>query len=202
MRWNFIGRGSQTITFAGVTLDSITINGPGGSYTLADDVTLTGTGTAPYTCYSNGTVIATNCTITLTGAASAPVFSGGGYSYKGLVAKNFTTLTITGNNTFGTLDLECTTAHTVKFPANGTQTVTDILTLAGAAGQVLSVVSSTPTTAYLMTITGKALADYTSITDCNANSGASIWATHSTNGGNNHNVIFAGPTRLSLGGVG
>ena len=102
----------------------------------------------------------------------------------------------------GDLNISCTTATTLTFNASMTVTITGTFTALGAAGQLLSLVSSTPGTLHAFTVRGTALAGYTSITDCNANSGASIWATNSTNGGNNHNVIFAQPTRLSLGGVG
>lgn len=77
-------------------------------------------------------------------------FLGGGLTFNTLrySSTGNAALTIAGNNTFaGNLDLECTTARTVAFPAGGTQTVLGALTLMGAAGQPLNLVSSTPGTA-------------------------------------------------------
>jgi hypothetical protein len=82
-------------------------------------------------------------------SSSTKTFTGGGMAYGTLrhTSTGSGGLTITGNNTFDLLDLECTTARTVTLPASGTQTVTGLLTLQGASGQLLSVVSSSPGTA-------------------------------------------------------
>ena len=87
--------------------------------------------------------------ITATDSGVTKTFQGGGLTYPTLrhTATGSAALTITGNNTFANLDLECTTARTVTFPASGMQTILSALTLQGAEGQLLSLVSSTPGTA-------------------------------------------------------
>lgn len=81
--------------------------------------------------------------------AGTKLFSGGGFTYYALVhnAAGAGGLTISAaSNTFTNLDLECTTAKTITLPAGTTQTITGTLTLKGAAGQNLSLVSSIPGT--------------------------------------------------------
>jgi hypothetical protein len=75
-------------------------------------------------------------------------FSGGGLTYGTLryTPTGAFNIAIVGSNTFAVLDVECTTAKTLTLDAGGTTTVTKALTLLGASGQVLTVVSSTPGT--------------------------------------------------------
>jgi len=86
-------------------------------------------------------------------SATAKTFAGGGLTYPTLrhIATGSAALTITGNNTFAALDLECTTARTITFPASGTQTVTGTFTALGAAGQLLSLRSSSTGTKWYIT---------------------------------------------------
>lgn len=112
--------------------------------------TATGSGTAWSMSAAGLTFSGASATVVLTDASSSlKFFSGGGNSYGALLYKSSGSgaLTILGNNTFGTLDLECTTARTVTLPASGTQTVTSAFTRQGATGQLLSFVSSSPGTA-------------------------------------------------------
>jgi hypothetical protein len=103
-----------------------------------------------------------NLTVALTNAA-AQTFAGGGLSYGGLsrTVSGANGLTITGSNTFTTLDLESTVAQPVTLPAGGIQTAAS-LTLAGATGQVLSLVSSAPgtSTTILVKDGGPVLSNY------------------------------------------
>ena len=142
-------------------------------------------------------------------SATAKTFAGGSLSYGTLrhTATGSAALTITGNNTFAALDLECTTARTITFPASGTQTVTGTLTLLGAAGQLLSLRSSaTPTKWYINAATTSA--QYFDVKDSTA-SGPGTPIDDSTGGvdsGNNIGWLFVagGPagyssTLLTLG---
>jgi DNA-binding CsgD family transcriptional regulator len=142
------GRGGITLTTNAVSiLQALVIQCVGGTLTLADNVTI---GAVNATCwnFASGTLAAGTTTIAITDTTAAHTFAGGGQTYgtvqyKPTGANNFT---ITGSNTFATLDLECTTARTVTLPASGTQTVTGAITLQGASGQNLSLVSSSPGT--------------------------------------------------------
>jgi len=120
----------------------------------------------------------------LTGAGTV-TFAGGGQTFGSLTYAGASgrQLTITGANTFGSLILTTTTARTVQFPANTTQTVTNVLMLTGATGQLLSLVSSAPGTRWTLNIPAIAEANYVSLTDSVASPGAG--AMNSTDGGNN-----------------
>jgi hypothetical protein len=92
--------------------------------------------------------------IDITGADGlTKTFAGGSLTYGTLRYRpaGAGSLVITGSNTFAGLDLEATSARTVTLPAAGNQQVPKILTLRGAAGQLLSFVSSTPGTATTIT---------------------------------------------------
>jgi len=120
-------------------------------------------------------------------------FAGVGLTYPTLrhTATGSAALTITGNNTFAALDLECTTARTVTFPASGTQTITGTFTALGAAGQLLSLRSSaTPTKWYINAATTSA--QYCDVKDCTA-TGTGTPIDNSTGGvdsGNNIGWLF------------
>lgn len=193
----FAGRGTQTITTNGITVGSgVTVNAPGGSYTLQDNftqaltrqltltnggfvdngktvttgsfvstgglartLTITGTwnlgGTGSLIVWAvaigNLTLTANAVTLNITSTDSGvtKTFTGGTGTYGSL---NHTTtgsaaLTISDSgNTFGALNLQDTTARTITLPASGSQFITGLLTLAGASGQNLSLVSSSPGT--------------------------------------------------------
>lgn len=119
--------------------------------TLSGTTTLIATGNQTvWNVLSSATVNHTGTiTITSTDSGVTKTFAGGGKTYGTLkhISTGSAGLTITGDNTFATLDLECTTARTVTLPASGTQTITSAITLQGASGQTLSVVSSSPGTA-------------------------------------------------------
>jgi len=127
-------------------------------------------------------------------SAGTKTFAGGGLTFPTLrhrPAGAGIHFTITGNNTFATLDLECTTARTITFPAGGTQTVTGTLTLLGAAGQLLSLrSSSTGTKWYINAATTSA--QYCDVKDSTA-TGTGTPIDNSTGGvdsGNNIGWLF------------
>ena len=130
---------------------------------------------------------------TATDSGVTKTFAGAGLTYGTLrhIATGSAALTITGNNTFTALDLECTTARTITFPASGTQTITGTLTLLGAAGQLLSLRSSaTPTKWYINAATTSA--QYCDVKDCTA-TGTGTPIDNSTGGvdsGNNIGWLF------------
>ena len=147
--------------------------------------------------------------ITATDSGVTKTFAGGSLTYGTLrhTATGSAALTITGNNTFTNLDLECTTARTITFPAGGTQTVTGTLTLLGAAGQLLSLrSSSTGTKWYINAATTSA--QYCDVKDSTA-TGTGTPINNTTGGvdsGNNIGWLFiaGGPagyssTLLTLG---
>ena len=143
---------------------------------------------------TNLTINFGSTTIDITSTDSAAfVFQGGGKTYGTLrhTATGTGALTITGNNTFANLDLECTTARTITFPSGGTQTITGTLTLLGASGQLLSLRSSaTPTKWYINAATTSA--QYCDVKDSTA-SGTGTPINDTTGGvdsGNNIGWLF------------
>lgn len=142
-----------------------TLNMGSGTWTL-----LANAGSQWAVATSGLTFNAGTSTISLTYAgASSVTFAGAGLVYYGLSylvgTGNFI---ITGNNTFANLDLECTTARTVTLPAGGVQVVRGSLRLAGASGQLLSVVSATPGTKTNLRLSWNAVDDTATFTSLSA----------------------------------
>jgi fibronectin-binding autotransporter adhesin len=115
---------------------TITLNGTGTVWNITVTMTVTGGGTVDITdtsataktvAFGNSQTHATTFRHAATGGA--------GLTFTG------TPVTVTG------LDLECTTARTVTLAASATLTITGTLTLEGASGATLSLVSSSPGTA-------------------------------------------------------
>lgn len=103
--------------------------------------TITGTGATPWT-YMTGTVNASTATIVLSGAtATDRTFAGGGKTYGTLTDSNTLggKLTITGANTFGTINKTATVACTLALPNGVTTTITDAFNVNGQSGAVLTV---------------------------------------------------------------
>jgi hypothetical protein len=118
-------------------------------------IVLNGTGTvwnvsvAPLTLTGGGSIQITDS------SSTAKTFSGNGQVYNTKLQWNSTGtggLTINGSNTFAEWDLECTTARTLTVQVNQNQFVSGQLTLTGAAGQLLTVVSSSPGTATVIRV--------------------------------------------------
>lgn len=103
---------------------------------------------------SNFTLNPGTSLIDITMTSVAPTFAGGGLTYAGLrfTSSGAFSLTITGSNTFSSLDVEATTAKSIIFPAGGITTITGTFTAKGAAGQLLALVSSTQGTATTITV--------------------------------------------------
>jgi len=100
---------------------------------------------------------------------TAKTFAGGGLTYGTLtIAGTATnTFTITGANTFGTLNSTKTVAFTISFGANQTITTWSVT---GSAGNVVTVNSNTVGTARTLTITNQTLGiDYLDIQDIISN---------------------------------
>lgn len=90
---------------------------------------------------------AANATIIIGSTSASHSFAGGSHTYGTFSCTTGTgNLAITGSNTFVTLTLQSTSAKTITFDASGVQNVTGNLTLTGASGQLLSIVSSSPGT--------------------------------------------------------
>ena len=189
---------SVTLTYTGVTTGS-DFTQTGGTLNATGTWTLnTGaTGTTPWTVTS-GTVNASTAALTTSNAtATDRTFAGGGKVYGTLTDQNTSTgkLTITGANTFTTINKTATVACTLTLPSATTTTVTNF-NVNGIAGNLLTLNSSTPASAAILSKpTGLVSCDYLSIQDSTATGGARFFAgTHSTNVSNNTGWNFIAPT--------
>jgi len=81
-------------------------------------------------------------------------------------------------------------AITHTFGASSSSTITDMYLL-GESGNVITLVSSTPTTQWSLDVDRIAYAKYVNVTDSDANAGMTIYPISSADGGNNDNWSFA-----------
>ena len=148
-----------------------------------------------------GDVTITSGTLELSGSTNLNVT--GDWSNSGTFTANTSTVTLTGTtqtisgaNTFYNLtkDVSATAADTLTFTAGSVQTIASggVVTLKGAVGKVLTIVSATPGTRWvLISPAGTTyVIDYVNVTDSDASRGNPINATNSTNSGNNLNWGF------------
>ena len=129
---------------------------------------------------SNGTgFTGSDYTINMT-KATAKTFAGAGGSYGTLVQAGAGALTISGSNTLA--DIQATTRpSTITFTAGTTQTVS-LFTLAGTAGNLVTINSTIPGSYYVLSkSSGIVDVSYLSIQDSIVSGGASWYNNNGTN---------------------
>lgn len=129
-----------------------------------------------------------------------PTMTIGGSNFSVLDTSTFNhnngTVVLDGSNqaivgtTFNNLTKEVGTASTLTMPAGSTETILGELTLKGAFGQLLSLVSSSPGTNWFLDLQGTADVCYVSVTDSN-NIGSTVTAYNSTSNSTNTGWIFS-----------
>lgn len=181
---------------------TVSISGASGSLNLTVNGVLTKTGawsiaaTAAATFWSvvSTATFSDTSTITLTATTSnTRTFAGGGKTYGTLtytVAGSTGQLTLTGSNTFGTVNFsDITNARSLAFTNGTTTTITGALNVNGTSGKLMSMVSTSPGTAWNLSGTfvniGNVQVNFCTITDSHASGGATWSAFSSTNGGGN-----------------
>jgi hypothetical protein len=142
----FNGSGSKRILSNGQSFNSLTLNNVAGTWTPADNLTLTGNWNMTAGVFSGGT-----STVTFTG----------------------TTQSLTGNTTFYSLAYSVA-GGTMTVAQGSTQTVTGLLTLQGTSGNLLNVVSSSPGNQWFLVNSGTNSVSYVKAQDSNARSGNTI----------------------------
>jgi hypothetical protein len=195
---------------SGITLNSGTLNANGYNVTLLSsasmqassgtDVRTVAIGSGTWTTAATGAAAwntsGTNVSITGTGTismtgASAKTFTGGGKNYSGITLNQggLGTLTITGNNTFKSINntYSATAATTIALGTT-TQTLTQPWTATGEAGRVLTVQGTSASSPATLIFTGSGLAanvDYLTITGVRAYDLVDEWyaGANSTNNG-------------------
>jgi fibronectin-binding autotransporter adhesin len=187
----------NTITTNGNQLRAIQFNGSGGSWQLQDNVTIQGV-----FLFQAGTLSTNSKSITMAQFAS---FGGGGQTYFSLIMNAGGTYTITGANTFGTLNRTGTTNPTDGLNILANQTITSGLTLAGnSVTNRLLVASNTPGNAFTITSAANTISycDFRDITGA----GAGSWDLHSITGlsgdcGGNSGITFTAATTQTWTGL-
>ncbi|MFA6492866.1 MAG: fibronectin type III domain-containing protein [Patescibacteria group bacterium] len=111
------------------------------------------------------------------------------------------TQAISGSTTFNNLTATAATARTLQFEGGQLNMVSGTLTMNGAAGQLLSLRSSSPGTTWYFATSGTPTTSYLDVKDSDATLGATISASNSLNSGNNYNWSFGGGVNYMSGTV-
>lgn len=106
------------------------------------------------------------------------------------------TQNVRGSTEFYNFEISTNSAQTVNFGSGTTQYITNALTLAGAASNVLTLSPLTAAIEWFLDLGGSATqsVSYVSPSYSNASPGETITATSSTDGGNNTNWTITAPT--------
>lgn len=110
----------------------------------------------------------------------------------GKINLNGSNRSLSGSTVFYKLYKVVTTDDTLTFDCHATQTITNELTLQGAAGNLLALRSDTAGVQFGITLSpgGSQTLSYLNVKDSDASGGNELSATHSTNSGNNLNWDF------------
>lgn len=152
----------------------------------------------PWTVSTSGlTFSGASATIVMGTSATNRTFAGGGLTYGTLtytVAGSTGKLTLTGSNTFTTINFsDASNVRTLEFTAATTTSVTTF-NVNGTAGLLMTIASATAANHTLSKASGTVSCDYLSISRSTATGGASWFAgANSTDGGNNTGWIFTAP---------
>lgn len=138
-------------------------------------------------------------------SAGQNIAVGGGWSNAGTFNAGLNTVTldggsqsVSGHNTFRNLTKIITSAATLTFESGKTQQVAGALNLQGASGQLLSVLASQSGQPWRLVAENYQTARYADVKDTDASEGRALVALHSSDSGNNANVIFTAPALVSI----
>lgn len=204
---------SRTVTLTNGTLNTNGVAVTCGLFSSNNSNTRVLTlGSSTVTCGSTGTVwnFATVTGLTLNGntgtivisntSATGKTFAGGGITYP-TVTFSGDNITVSGANTFGTMNVD-TAGRTngLKLTSGVTQTITTTFATNGSLGNLAKLVSSSGgSAATLSKASGTVSVDYMSIQDSTATGGASWYAgANSTNVSGNTGWIFTAPPSTAV----
>lgn len=185
---NFVANTSNTKSITVSGRWTITTNNPSSGWNVASTGT-TFSGASSVIIFNTGTASRT--------------FAGGGFTYGTLsyiVAGSTGSLTVTGTNTFGTINFsDASNARTLILPASTTTTILNSFNVQGTAGKLMTISSSSAgVAAVLSKQAGIVGCDYLSIQDSTAAGGAGWYAgANSTNVSNNSGWIFTNSTGVA-----
>lgn len=197
---------SGILDAAGFTLTTGLFNSSSATYEREirnpGQITLTGTGSV-WNVAAGLLELASPPNITLTDAsATARTFGGGGMSYGTLSiggSAGTSTLTITGNNRFASLESSKTVAHTVVFP-NSAVTVVDDLALQGTAGNLVTLSRTGASGTFKLALPSRLTRNYLSISNCYCVR-APLFVQTGGSGSGNTGVVFGSAATASRGAL-
>ncbi len=144
---------------------------------------------------TSGTLNATSSTITV----KSDWTNWGGFNYgTSTVVLSGANQTVSGNATFYNLTKTVTSADTLYFQAGSTQTVINNLTLTGASGGLLSLMSTSSGSYWYIDPRGTGNVSFANISDLYNLSFTNLIAINSTDSGHNTNVSFGGSECVCL----
>ena len=198
----FSGNGDATLNSGSITFDAMTNSGTG-TKTLGAAITTGGALTI-----SAGTidVSASGCSSASCAVNVAGNFANSGTftARTGTVTFNGTSQTIFGSTSFYNFTKSVSSADTLTFTASSTQTIAGTLTLQGASGQLLSLVSSSSPTQWNIDPQGTRTIGYLDVKDSNNTNATAITTSGFTitDSGHNTNWTFStsGTTQQYAGG--
>ncbi len=164
----------------------------------SSSVTSNTTGFTTFAINSGTTFTGTGSNIYLTDtSASSKTFDGGGKTYNilNITGGGAGAILFLGANTFSKFPQVSGGTKILTWPAGVTTTIVDGTTGFGNSTNLLTLTSSTPTSAYTFTTAGGTVScDYLNLTDSTAAGTVPFYAgTHSTNTSNNTNWTFTAP---------
>jgi hypothetical protein len=175
---SFVGSGTQTRSIAlGTSTVTVSV-----AFTMTTTTNLTFSGASS--------------TIAFSTSASARTFAGGGLTYGTLtynVAGSTGALTISGSNSFGTINFsDATNARTLTLTIATTQEIRNVWNVNGGAGRLITIAGATGTLSY--TGSGVVSSDYLSISSSTAAPSSTWYAgANSTDALGNSGWIFTVP---------
>ncbi len=178
---NFTADHSINIIHNGTVFQNLNFNNATGQYVLTEDLDVNGNITV-----TAGTLDVSTSNYTVNLAGDFTNVGGDFEARNGLVVLDGTDQRLEGSIDFYNLTKVVTTARTLTFGAGDTYTIANNLILAGAAGQLLSLVSDTGAD-WNIQVNSQTVVNFVDVNDSEVvgSSGNDILAVSSTNGGGN-----------------
>lgn len=158
-------------------------------------VTNTGAAATPWSCTGGTLNMGTSNIIHTNSTAVSQTFAGGGKTYFNVILtpSGAGTFTITGSNTYNSLQMASAGTKTIAFTSTTTQTLLSDCFFRGTSGSIITIQAVTAASAFTLAYSGGTIrTDYISLKDCTASGNTPFYAgANSTNVSGNTNWTFA-----------
>ena len=155
--------------------------------------TITTAGSTPWSATGGTLNMGTSNIIITNSTAINQTFAGGGKTYFKLVlTPSGGTFTITGSNSYNSLQMASAGTKTIAFTSATTQTMLSTRFFRGTSGNLITIQAVTAASAFTLSCTNTIRTDFISLKDCTASGGINFYAgANSTNASGNTNWTFA-----------